>query len=208
MIAQRIPAGAPSALERAAEALRSGAIVAIPTETVYGLAALPTEAALERLVMIKRRSTEKGIQLLVASLEQARQVAELPATAERLAAAFWPGPLTLVLPQRPDVALSELLTGGRPGVGVRLPDHAVPRALAGLLGPLAASSANVSGEPPATTADQVLAALGDDIPLVLDDGPVRGGVSSTVVACAAGEQEPLILREGALSRDQILAAAG
>ncbi len=196
------------AIELAAAALRSGAIVAIPTETVYGLAALPLAASVERLVAAKQRSTEKGIQLLVDSLEQVRAVALLTEAAEQLAEAFWPGGLTLVLDRRPDVDLPELLGGGRPTLGLRLPDHDVPRRLARLLGPLAASSANISGEPDATTAALVSATLGEEVALIVDDGPVRGGVPSTVVDCSISADEPRVLREGAINARAIAAALG
>ncbi|MDQ3937511.1 MAG: L-threonylcarbamoyladenylate synthase, partial [Chloroflexota bacterium] len=152
-------------MERAAQLLRAGEIVAIPTETVYGLAVLPLESPLGRLVELKRRSAEKGIQLLVDSLEQVHALADVPVGARRLADRFWPGPLTLVLRRRPDAALPDLLGGGRPTVGLRLPDHAVPRSLARTLGPLAASSANISGHPAATTAQQVVATLGEELAL-------------------------------------------
>jgi L-threonylcarbamoyladenylate synthase len=201
--AGRIRADAPGAIEEAARRLRRGELLAIPTETVYGLAVLPAEACLRRLVEAKRRSSDKGIQLLIDSVDQVRDLVELTPAAERLAARFWPGPLTLVLNKRADVALPELLTGGRSTVGVRLPDHDVPRRLARLLGPLAASSANLAGEPAATSAEQVLAMLGEEVTLVLDDGPVRGGVASTVVACTSETPAPRILREGALSAEEI-----
>jgi L-threonylcarbamoyladenylate synthase len=206
MTARRLAAAAPGAIERAARALRDGGLLAIPTETVYGLACLPTDTGLQRLVAAKQRSTEKGIQLLVDSLEQVAKMVTLTPIAERLAARFWPGPLTLVLTARPGVDLPALLTGGRQTVGVRLPDHGVPRHLARLVGPLAASSANISGQPDATTAEQVLATLADEVDLLLDDGAVRGGIASTVVDCTVDAPEPRILREGALSADEIRAA--
>jgi L-threonylcarbamoyladenylate synthase len=196
------------ALERAADALRGGGIVALPTETVYGLVVLPDERGVARLIAAKQRSADKGIQLLVDSIEQARALAVVPAVAERLAAAFWPGPLTLVVPRRTDVSLPAALGGGRPTLGIRLPDHDVPRRLARELGPLAASSANISGQPDATTAELVLASLGDVVAVILDDGPVKGGVPSTVVDCTVPEGGVRILRVGALSEAQILAAAG
>jgi len=203
-----IAASAHGAIERAVRALRRGRIVAIPTETVYGLAVLPSERGVQRLIAAKQRSADKGIQLLVDSVEQARAVATMPDVAERLAAAFWPGPLTMVLSRRSDATLPVQLGGGRPTLGIRLPDHYVPRHLARELGPLAASSANISGQPDATTAKLVLAALGEVVALVLDDGPVRGGVPSTVVDCSAPGGRPRILRLGALSEAQILTAAG
>jgi L-threonylcarbamoyladenylate synthase len=195
-----------SALDRARVELEAGHIVGIPTETVYGLAVMPQAAALARLVEAKRRSADKGIAVLVDSLEQVRQLSTVTPVAERLAARFWPGALTLVLPQRPDAPLPELLTGGRPTIGVRLPDHAVPRALARRLGPLAVSSANISGQPDATSAAAVVASLGEQVALVIDDGPVRGGVPSTVVACPA-DGEVQILRAGAITEADVRAAA-
>jgi release factor glutamine methyltransferase len=200
------PATAPAALERAAVELRAGRVVAIPTETVYGLAVLPREAALARLIEIKGRSTDKGIALLVDSIAQVHRLARMTPVAERLAERFWPGPLTLVLPQRPDNPLPALLSGGRPTIGVRLPDHEVPRALARLLGPIAVSSANISGQPDATTAERVRATLGDVVAFVIDDGPVRGGVPSTVVTCL-DDGPPQVLREGAISSMEIRAGA-
>lgn len=206
MSAAVVGAADSSALDRAQVELEAGQIVGIPTETVYGLAVMPTVAALARLVEAKRRSADKGVALLVDSLEQVRQLATVTPVAERLAARFWPGALTLVLPQRPDAPLPELLTGGRPTIGVRLPDHAVPRALARRLGPLAVSSANISGEPDATSAAQVVGSLTDQVTLVIDDGPVRGGVPSTVVACPV-DGEVQILRAGAITEADVRAAA-
>lgn len=203
-----VRASAPDALERAATALGAGEIVAIPTETVYGLVVLPDEPGVQRLIAAKQRSADKGIQLLVDSVEQARSVAVFTAVAERLAACFWPGPLTLVLPRRADTTLPAALGGGRPTLGVRLPDHDVPRLLARALGPLAGSSANISGQPDATTAELVLASLGEVVALIVDGGPVRGGVPSTVVDCTGPDSAPRILRLGALSEAQIVAAAG
>jgi L-threonylcarbamoyladenylate synthase len=201
-----VGAALPAALARAADVLRRGEIVGVPTETVYGVAVLPEQQPLERLVAAKQRSADKGIALLVDSLDQVRALAEVPLAAERLAARFWPGALTLVLPVRAGVELPALLTGGRPTIGVRLPDHPVPRALARRLGPIATSSANISGEPDATTAGQLAANLGAAVALVLDDGPVRGGVPSTVVACPL-DGPPQVLRAGALGADAIGAAS-
>ncbi len=197
-----------TALDRAADALRDGLVVALPTETVYGLVVLPRPEFVERLIAAKQRSTEKGIQLLVDSLDQVRAVAVLSAQAEQLARAFWPGGLTLVADRRPDSDLPLLLGGGRSTLGLRLPDHRVPRELARVLGPLAASSANISGEPDATAADIVAASLADEVALILDDGPVRGGVPSTVVDCSSATDEPRILREGAISASAVAAVLG
>jgi tRNA threonylcarbamoyl adenosine modification protein (Sua5/YciO/YrdC/YwlC family) len=194
------------AIELAAEALRSGDVIAIPTETVYGLAVLPTKKGLERLLAAKHRSAEKGIQLLVDSVEQVNGVAVLGESGTRLAGRFWPGGLTIVLRRRDDVALPEALGGGRPTLGLRLPDHDVPRGLARLLGPIAASSANITGEPDATTAQRVQESFGDEVALILDDGPVRGGTPSTVVDCSDPDTPGRVLREGAISATAIAEA--
>ena len=203
-----VAAAHPDAIALAVEALRDGQIVGIPTETVYGFATLPGEAAIERLITLKLRSNEKGIQMMVDSLEQVRYMAVLTEAAERLAEAFWPGGLTLVLDRRPDVDLPQLLGGGRPTLGLRLPDHDVPRQLARQLGPIAASSANISGQPDATTAAHVAATFDEEMALILDDGPVRGGVPSTVVDCSSAAEAPRVLREGAISAQAIAAALG
>lgn len=207
MTATVLPAARSGSIARAVTIIRSGGVVGLPTETVYGLAALPLSASLERLIEIKRRSTDKGIALLIDSVAQVRDIVELPPLAERLAERLWPGPLTLVLRALPGASLPDLLTGGRATVGLRLPDHAVPRAVAREVGPTALTSANVSGQPDATTAAQLVADLGTEVDLVLDDGPVRGGVPSTVVALSEDGSDPVILRLGALSREDVLAAA-
>ena len=202
-----ISTSASAAISRAADALRRGGVIGIPTETVYGLAVLPQVAPLELLLAIKRRATDKGIQLLVDSVDQAAALAVLTPAAEQLAAAFWPGGLTLVLERRPGVELPLLLGGGRPTLGIRLPDHSVPRRLAAVLGPLAASSANISGQPAATNAALVVASLGDELALVVDDGHVRGGVASTVVDCS-DPSSARVLREGAIAAGAIYRLLG
>ena len=201
-----IAASSTAALDEAVAALRAGEVIAIPTETVYGLAVLPERAALDLLLSVKRRSAEKGIQLLVDSLEQAAEVAEVTPAAQALAERFWPGGLTIVLRRRAGTSLPEQLGGGRPTLGLRLPDHAVPRALARILGPIAASSANISGEPDATTATLVAAQLGRELTLIIDDGPVRGGTPSTVVDCSDPSAAPRVLREGAVPATAIESA--
>jgi L-threonylcarbamoyladenylate synthase len=187
----------PTAIDAAAEALALGEVVGLPTETVYGLAVLPGEGPVDALVRAKARPLDKGIALLIDGLDQVAGLVELPPAAHRLAARFWPGGLTLVLPLRPGVVLPDGVTGGRGTLGIRLPDHPVPRSLARRLGPLAVSSANRSGEPDARTATELLASVGPMVAIVLDDGPVRGGVPSTVVAVAA-DGKLTLLRAGAL----------
>ncbi|MEP7158787.1 MAG: L-threonylcarbamoyladenylate synthase [Chloroflexota bacterium] len=199
----------PDALDRAANALGRGEVIAIPTETVYGLGALPRSPSVERLIAAKRRSTDKGIQLLVDSLEQVRVACVVSPAAQKLAEAFWPGGLTIVLDRRANSNLPLLLGGGRATLGLRLPDRQLPRDLARILGPLAASSANIAGLPPATTAQMVIESLSDVVNLVVDDGPVRGGVSSTVVDCSgSAADDPIVLREGAIAKSEILAVLG
>ena len=199
-------ASSATAISEAADALRRGDVIAIPTETVYGLAVLPNPDALERLLAAKRRSVEKGIQLLVDSVEQVEQLVALTRSARLLAARFWPGALTIVLNRREDAQVPDQLGGGRSTLGLRLPDHQVPRQLARLLGPIAASSANLTGEPDATTAQRVAESLGDEVALIVDDGPVRGGTPSTVVDCSDPHGRPRVLREGAISAADIAAA--
>jgi len=201
-----VSATTPTAIAEAADVLGRGELIAIPTETVYGLAVLPTHESLDRLLAAKHRSAEKGIQLLIDSVEQAEEMAVLTDSASRLAARFWPGGLTIVLRRREDVLVPDQLGGGRPTLGLRLPDHDVPRALARLLGPIAASSANITGQPDATTAARVAESFGDEIELILDDGPVRGGTPSSVVDCSAPDAPPAVLREGAISARDIQAA--
>ncbi len=194
-----LDAASPDALEAAAAALAEGRVVGVPTETVYGLAVLPVEAPLEALVRAKGRDPGKGIAVLVDDLDQLASVVLVTPAAVRLAERLWPGALTMVLAIRDGVALPELLTGGRTTLGVRVPDHDVPRALARRLGPLAVSSANRTGEPEALTAAALVTAVGQGVALVLDDGPVRGGRASSVVAFASdGSLE--VLREGAIDR--------
>ena len=181
----------------AVEVLRSGAIVALPTDTVYGIAvALDTPGGIEALFAAKRRPPDKGIMLLLADTAQAPTIAEWPPAAAALADAFWPGGLTVIVPQRSDVPLPAALTGGAPTIGLRVPDHPAPRALAEALGPLPTTSANVSGLAEAATAAEIVEQLGDAVALVLDGGPAHGGPASTVVDCT--QDPPRALRIGAV----------
>jgi len=190
---------------RAVDALRAGEIVALPTDTVYGIAvALDTPGGIEALFAAKDRPPERGIALLIADAAQAATIAQWPATAAVLAAAYWPGGLTLVVPQRADVAWPPALTGGAPTIGLRVPDHDTPRALAAAVGPLPTTSANRSGLPEAPDAAAIVEQLGDAVSLVLDGGPARGGLASTVVDCTV--DPPRVLREGAIPAGAIAAA--
>lgn len=185
--------------------LRSGGVVALPTDTVYGIAvALDTPDGLERLFHVKHRPPDKAIALLLADPAQAAVVGTFGARARRLAELFWPGPLTMVLPARGDAPLPAALSGGSPTVGVRLPDHPVPRAFAAAVGPLPTTSANLSGAPDSVDVAGVVAALGSRVDLVLDGGRTRGSVPSTVVDLSV--DPPVIRREGAVSGAQIAQA--
>ena len=186
----------------AIEVLRRGGIVAMPTDTVYGVGvALDALDGLARLFAAKDRPPDRAIVLLVADLEQAASVGTFSPAARALAERFWPGGLTLVLAQAPGAVLPAALTGGAGTIGVRIPDHDCPRRLARDLGPLPVTSANLSGQPDARDATAVLAQLSGRIDLVLDGGPARGGVPSTVVDCSGAV--PRILREGAISATRL-----
>lgn len=205
-MARVVASDAPGAVEAAVDALSRGELVGIPTETVYGICTLPTDTAIARLIAAKGRSADKGIQLLVDSIDQVRELAIVTRAAEQLAERFWPGGLTIVLERRPDIELPVLLGGGRPTLALRLPDHPVPRSLARRLGPIAASSANISRQPDATDAALVADSLGDALALIIDDGPVRGGTPSTVVDCSSQSDSPRVLREGAIAASDIAGA--
>ncbi len=191
----------PGLVQRAADILRSGGLVAYPTETVYGLAALPdNEQAVARLFEAKRRNPDQPTPLLIASEEMARAVVgEVSDDARALMAAFWPGALTIVLAKAQtfrSLAVEET-------VGLRVPDHPLPRELSRLLGsPITGTSANIAGGPEPLTADDVLSQLGDAVDLVIDDGPCPGGRPSTVVDCTVSP--PRVVRQGAISEAELL----
>ncbi|HEY6570221.1 MAG TPA: L-threonylcarbamoyladenylate synthase [Candidatus Limnocylindrales bacterium] len=186
-----------AARAEAVEHLRAGRIVAIPTDTVYGIAAdLALPDAIERLFAAKQRPPEKAVAVLLADAEQAWTLGLASPAARVLADAFWPGGLTLVLTAQPEARLPTALAAGAPTIGVRVPDHPAPRALAAVLGPLPTTSANLSGAADARDAAEVAATLGDAVALVIDGGPIRGGPASTVVDCTS--DRPAVLRSGAI----------
>lgn len=194
------PAGHAAAIE----VLVGGGVVALPTDTVYGIAvALATPGGIERLFEVKRRPPDKGIMLLLDDTAQASAIGRMTPAASALAGALWPGGLTVVVPRRPDVELPDVLTGGRPTIGLRVPAHDAPRMLARGVGPLPTTSANVSGLPEAADAGQIQEQLGDAVDLIIDGGPAHGGPASTVVDCTA--DEPAILRVGAVPPAEIAA---
>jgi L-threonylcarbamoyladenylate synthase len=188
---------APAALEAAVRVLRTGGLVAFPTETFYGLGALAfDEAAVARVFKVKDRPGDKPLLVLVDSLAMVERVArEVPDRARRLMARYWPGPLTLVLPARAD--LPAALTAGTGTIGVRLSGYPVARALVQAAGaPITAPSANLRDGASPRTADEVLAALGPRVDLVLDGGPTPGGPASTVLDVTGAT--PVLLRPGAV----------
>ena len=201
----RVVADDPAGRAAAIEVLRGGGLVALPTDTVYGLAVrLDVPGGIARLFAAKRRPPEKAVMLLLADVDQASEIGRLTPAAAALGEAFWPGGLSVVVPQRNDVRLPAELTGGAPTIGLRVPDHPAPRALAAGVGPLPTSSANVSGGPEGRTAIEILDQLGDAVDLVLDGGEAHGGPASTVVDCSA--DEPRILRIGAIDPGRVAAA--
>jgi len=200
----RIVTADAAGLAAAIDVLRAGGVVALPTDTVYGIAvALDTPGGVERLFRVKRRPPDKGIMLLLESVDQAPQIGVMTPAAIALAEACWPGGLTVIVPQRPDVPLPAALTAGTATIGLRVPDHATPRALAAGVGPLPTTSANVSGLPEARDALEIEAQLGNSIDLILDGGPAHGGPASTVVDCAL--DLPRVLRVGAVPLERVLA---
>jgi L-threonylcarbamoyladenylate synthase len=198
---------APAVVAAAAQTIRAGGLVAFPTETVYGLGADGlSPAAVSRIYVAKGRPSTNPVILHVATIEQARQlVLDWPAAADLLAARFWPGPLTLVLPRRSNVP--DVITAGGPTVAVRMPAHPVAQALVAACGrPLAAPSANRSTRISATTAAHVAKELGDRIDMILDAGPTSAGLESTVLDLSEGN--PRILRPGPITAEQITALVG
>jgi L-threonylcarbamoyladenylate synthase len=192
------------AIQEAAKWILNGGVVALPTDTLYGLAANPFSAeAVARVFAVKGRAAERALPLIAADAAQVTQhLAALSPVAARLAERFWPGPLTLLVPA--PRALAREVTGGTGKVGVRVPADAVARAICAASGrPVTATSANVSGEPATASPDDVERTLGDRIDLLIDTGPTRGGAASTIVDVTGAE--PTLIRAGAISWQDILA---
>jgi L-threonylcarbamoyladenylate synthase len=195
------------AVRHAAELLRAGEVVALPTETVYGLAANALDAAaVARIFAAKGRPAHNPLIVHVASVAMARHcVAGWPALAEELAQAFWPGPLTLVLPKSP--AIPEIVTAGGSTVAVRWPSHPVMQAVIRECGfPLAAPSANLSNQISPTCAEHVRKQLGNRVQLIVDGGQCQVGIESTVLDLAA--TPPRLLRPGIIDEASLLAVTG
>jgi L-threonylcarbamoyladenylate synthase len=192
------PDNVDEAMNRAAEVLRRGGLVAFPTDTVYGVGAMVfREEAVERLFAAKIRDRSKAIPILLAQMRDMTRVAQrVPPAAWQLAGAFWPGALSMVLPKSSFVP--DIVTAGGPTVAVRVPDHPLAiRLIERAKSPLATTSANLSGQPSPITADEVEASLGDTIDLLLDGGPCPGRLASTVVDLTVSP--PRILRPGPIS---------
>jgi L-threonylcarbamoyladenylate synthase len=208
-----IPADAPGAeaggdaVQTAARCLAAGGLVAFPTETVYGLGADAADAAaVARLYVAKGRPSFNPLIAHVDGIAGARRLALFDAAAARLADAFWPGPLTLVLPKAKGCAVSDLATAGLETIAVRMPASAVAQKLLRTFGgPIVAPSANRSGHVSSTAATHVLADLGGRIDLILDGGQTPVGLESTIVACLG---MPTLLRPGGLARERIEAVLG
>jgi len=175
----------------AVQALSEGKLVALPTDTVYGLAANATdETAVGRLFEVKQRAADNPLPVLIADPEQVNTAAcQIPSLAHRLAERFWPGPLTIILPKSP-------------GIGLRIPDHELARSVLRQADfAVAVTSANLSGQPEAVSPRQVLTTFGCLLDLLIDDGPCPGGIPSTVLDLTVSP--PQILRDGPISRHQL-----
>jgi len=190
------------AIDAAARCLSNGGLVAFPTETVYGLGAdAGNGEAIARLYAAKGRPAFNPLIAHVAGADAARTAGVFTGAAEKLATAFWPGPLTLVLAKQPDCRIADLALAGLDTIAVRVPAHPVAHALlAAFGGPIVAPSANRSGHVSPTSATHVLADLRGRIDLIVDAGPCKVGVESTIVSCAG---EPALLRPGGLPREAI-----
>ncbi len=190
----------PVALQHAVDVLSNGGLIVFPTDTVYGLAALPTKAEyIERLFIVKGRESTRAIAILLSSSAELENISSLPSdTALKLANRFWPGPLTLIVPRHPD--LPDVLSPNQT-IGVRVPDHDIALELLRMTGPLGVTSANISGRENTNTAEEVMEQLDGRVHLVIDGGKSPGGVPSTVVDCTT--PEPVILRPGPIKIKEI-----
>ncbi len=198
-----IPTSSPDALPTALKLLRAGELIAFPTDTVYGIGTLAFNAdGAAKIYAAKERPPDKALPILLADSKDFEKVAiNIPEIAIKLAKAFLPGALTLILPKHSDIpnAVSSLDT-----VGLRIPDHDFTRALLRAAGPMAVTSANISGENSPVSAKEVYAQLKGKLPLILDGGTSSGGIPSTVVDCTGKDVK--ILREGTIKKNDIIEA--
>ncbi|MBT3188300.1 MAG: threonylcarbamoyl-AMP synthase [Anaerolineae bacterium] len=196
-----IPTSSSNALPIALKLLRAGELVAFPTDTVYGVGTLAFNAAgAEKIYQAKKRPPDKALPILLADIEDFEKVAiNVPEMARKLAEKFLPGALTIILPKHPDIpdVISSLDT-----VGIRIPDHDFTRTLLRAAGPMAVTSANISGKNSPISAEEVYAQLKGRLPLILDGGIALGGIPSTVVDCTGNKMK--VLREGEISEKRIL----
>ena len=190
----------PGVFRQAAAIIQAGGVIAFPTDTVYGIGASAfNETAIEKIYQVKKRSHLKAIPILISDANELSQiVTPINPITYKIVNNLWPGALTLILPIHPNLPgnLSEKDT-----IGVRVPDHDLVRELLRVTGPIAATSANLSGKPSALTAEDVIHQLGGSIDLILNGGPAPGGMASTVLDCSG--EEPAIFREGPVSWEQI-----
>ena len=198
-----LPASSNDTILRALSVLSAGGLVAFPTDTVYGVGALAFDGkAIESIYAAKDRPVEKAIPILISDIGELDKVGiDIPKAALTLASRFWPGPLTILVPKRSDLpdAVSATST-----VGVRVPDHLTARTLMRAAGPMAVTSANISGGQSPINAEQVFEQLGARIPLIIDGGKTPGGIPSTLVDCTTSGLK--ILREGPLALEELLSA--
>ncbi len=195
-----LPFDNPRSLVKAKDIIQAGGLIAFPTDTVYGIGVSAfNEDAIERIYRIKERSHLKAIPILLGDPEETILVAsQIDSSTSKIVKSFWPGALTLILPIHPELP-GNLSSGNT--IGVRVPDHDLIRKLLRMTGPLAATSANLSGKPSALTAEEVQLQVGERIDLVLDGGKVPGGMASTVLDCTGDEFS--ILREGPISWEEL-----
>lgn len=188
-------------IEQAVGVLRDGGVIAMPSDTLYALSAAASDAtAVQRVFDVKGRDGGRPLPLFVRDLAMAENIGVFDEGARRLTARFWPGQLTIVVNKQPSFE-SEALAGGST-VGLRAPDNDVAlRVIAGVGGPVTGTSANLSGGPDPVSADEVRRQIGDRLDLVLDGGPAKHGIGSTIVDCTGPELK--VLREGAISSDLV-----
>jgi L-threonylcarbamoyladenylate synthase len=198
-----LSASSSDTIARALAVLHAGGLVAFPTDTVYGVGTLAFDGkAIESIYQAKDRPVEKAIPVLISDIQDLDKVgSNIPEAAHKLAARFWPGPLTILVPKRDNLPPAVSATST---VGVRVPDHEIARALLRAAGPMAVTSANISGAQSPVTAEEVYEQLGGRIPLIIDGGRTPGGIPSTLVDCTAPDLK--VLREGPIALEELLSA--
>lgn len=198
-----VSASSINVIPRAIEILKAGGLVAFPTDTVYGVGALAFDGkAVESIYLAKDRPIEKAIPILIGDSDDLRKVGtDIPDSAHKLAFRFWPGPLTILVPKRADLPEAVSATDT---VGVRVPDHDLARALLRAAGPMAVTSANISGKQSPVTGEDVYEQLGGRIDLIIDGGKTPGGVPSTLVDCTTVGLK--VLRDGPISLEELISA--